>query len=277
MHWNPILIKEMRTRMRGKLAFFVLTTYVFVLSGVILLYFLGTRGAPPAVFNQAGFWLTFVLMIVQMVLICLVAPTFSASAISSEREQETFDLLVASLARPSTIVVGKVGAALSYLLVILLGSMPVVALAYSLGGVALRDLAISYLLMLVACIAFCSISFLWSCVIRRGVMAIMMSLVSVFFLVVVLPLLGLAFMGLTVNFGGGGGPSQTVVNIVFLMLRINPFASIAYLLIPGIPKPQGLWLSGIPFWVSQMLFYLTLTALSLFLSIKRLKRVRNWI
>ena len=93
MHLNPILIKEMRTRMRGKLAFFVLTTYVFVLSGVILLYFLGTRGAPPAVFNKAGFMLTFVLMLVQMGLICLVAPTFSASAISSEREQETFDLL----------------------------------------------------------------------------------------------------------------------------------------------------------------------------------------
>jgi hypothetical protein len=276
MYLNPILIKEMRTRMRGKLAFFVLTTYVFVLSGVILLYFLGTRGAPPAVFNQAGFWLTFVLMLVQMGLICLVAPTFSASAISSEREQETFDLLVASLARPSTIVVGKVGAALSYLLVILLGSMPVVALAYSLGGVSLRDLAISYLLMLVACIAYCSISFLWSCLIRRGVMAIVMSLVTVFFLVVALPLLGLAFMGLSANFGGGG-PSQTVVNIVFLMLRINPFASISYLLVPGIPKPQGLWLSSIPFWVSQMIFYLMLTALSLFLSIKRLKRVRNWI
>ncbi|HET8674254.1 MAG TPA: hypothetical protein VFO63_00585, partial [Blastocatellia bacterium] len=80
MYLNPILIKEMRTRMRGKLAFFVLTTYVFVLSGVILLYFLGTSGAPPSVFNKAGFMLTFVLMLVQMGLICLVAPTFSASA-----------------------------------------------------------------------------------------------------------------------------------------------------------------------------------------------------
>jgi ABC-type transport system involved in multi-copper enzyme maturation permease subunit len=246
---NPILIKEMRTRMRGRLAFIVLTTYVFVL---------------------------FVLMLVQMGLVCLVAPTFSASAISSEREQETFDLLVASLARPSTIVIGKVGAALSYLLVIMLCSMPVVALAYSLGGVALRDLAISYLLMLVACVAFCSLSFLWSCLIRRGVMAIVMSLVSVFFLVVALPLLGLAFMGLSANFGGGP-TSNTVVNIVFLMLRINPFASISYLLVPGIPKPQGLWVSGIPFWVSQVIFYLLLTAFCLFLSIKRLERVRKWL
>jgi ABC-2 type transport system permease protein len=273
---NPILIKEMRTRMRGKLAFFVLTSYVLVLSGVILLYFLGLRGSSAAVFNSAGFWLTFVLMLVQMGLICLVAPTFSASAISSEREQETFDLLVASLARPWTIVIGKVGAALSYLLVILLGSMPVVALAYSLGGVALRDLAISYLLMLVACIAFCSLSFLWSCLIRRGVLAIMMSLVTVFFLVVALPLLALAFMGLSVNFGGGR-PSSTVVNIVFVMLRINPFASISYLLVPGIPKPQGLWMSSVPFWVSQVIFYLLLTALCLFLSVKRLNRVRKWL
>lgn len=276
MMMNPILIKEMRTRMRGKLAFFVLTAYVLVLSGVILLYFLGMRNAPPASFNSAGFLLTCFLIAVQMGLICLIAPTFSASAISSEREQETFDLLVASLARPWTIVVGKLGAALSYLLVILLGSMPIVAVAYSLGGVALRDLAISYLLMLVACVAFCSLSFMWSCLIRRGVFAIMMSLVTVFFLVVAMPLLGLAFMGLTTYFGGGR-PSQTVVNILFVMLRINPFASLLYLLVPSIPKPQGLWMSGIPFWVSQMIFYLLLTALCLFLSVKRLNRVRKWL
>src|ERR1043165_7365517 len=110
--YNPILIKEMRTRMRGKRAFLVLTGDVVTLSLILGLIFLVlTKNAPAAVVNQSGRVLTPVLIYVQMSLICLIAPTFSASAISSEREQQTFDLLIASLARPTTIVFGKVGAA----------------------------------------------------------------------------------------------------------------------------------------------------------------------
>ena len=109
--YNPILIKEMRTRMRGARAFFVLTGYVLTLSLIIgLIYMVFSKNVPPSLLNTAGKVLTPVLIHVQMGLICLMAPTFSASAISSEREQQTFDLLVASLARPSTILIGKVGA-----------------------------------------------------------------------------------------------------------------------------------------------------------------------
>ena len=130
--------------MRGKRAFLVLTGYVLTLSLIIsLIYIVLHKNAPTTVVNQAGSVLTPVLIYVQMGLICLIAPTFSASAISSEREQQTFDLLIASLAQPSTILFGKVGAALSYLFLTLFGSLPLIALTYSLGGVALRDIAIA--------------------------------------------------------------------------------------------------------------------------------------
>src|SRR5215831_8865571 len=95
---NPILIKEMRTRMRGKRAFVVLTGYVLVLSCIIgLIYYVITRAAPAQVVNQSGAVLTPVLLYVQLGLICLMAPTFSAGAIASEREQQTFDLLLVTL------------------------------------------------------------------------------------------------------------------------------------------------------------------------------------
>jgi ABC-2 type transport system permease protein len=272
---NPILVKEMRTRMRGKRAFLVLTGYVLTLSLIIgMIYIVFTKNVSAAMLNQAGLVLTPVLIYVQMGLICLMAPTFSASAISSEREQQTFDLLVASLATPSTILFGKVGAALSYLLLTLFGSLPLIALTYSLGGVALADIAKSYLIMLVAGVTYCSMSFLWSCLIRRGVLAQLMSLVTVIFLVAAMPALALFFTALASNFSGG--PSQSFMNVVFLMLRTNPFAAIASL-IPGFPRPPGLWLESVPLWVSQVIFYLGLTALSLYLSLKRLERVRNWL
>ncbi len=86
----------MRTRMRGRRAFLVITGYVLVLSFIIgLIYFVMTKNAPAALVYQSGSILSLVLVYVQMGLICLIAPTFSASAISSEREQQTFDLLIA--------------------------------------------------------------------------------------------------------------------------------------------------------------------------------------
>ena len=265
----------MRSRMRGKRAFLVLTGHVVTLSVIISLFYLVLhKNAPTTVINQAGSVLTPVLIYVQMALICLIAPTFSASAISSEREQQTFDLLIASLAQPSTILFGKVGAALSYLFLTLFGSLPLITLTYSLGGVALRDIAIAYLVMIVAGVTFCSMSFYWSTLIRRGVLAQLTSLVAVIFLVAALPALALFFIAFTRNFNPN--PSSSFTNIVYVLLRTNPFAAIAAQ-IPGFPIPANVWLHSVPVWVTQVIFYLVLTGISLLLSLRRLHRVRDWI
>jgi ABC-2 type transport system permease protein len=272
---NPILIKEMRSRMRGRRAFVVTTGYVLTLSSIIcLIYVVLHKNAPSTVVNQAGSVLTPVLIYVQMGLICLIAPTFSASAISSEREQQTFDLLIASLAKPSTILFGKVGAALSYLFLTLFGSLPLIALTYSLGGVALRDIAIAYLIMTVSGVTFCSMGFLWSTFIRRGVLAQLTSLLAVVFLVAAMPALALFFTALSGNFNNA--PSPLFTNLVFLLLRTNPFAAIASQ-IPGIPIPPNLWFHDVPVWVSQVIFYLLLSTWCLFFSLRRLQRVRSWM
>jgi len=94
------------------------------------------------------------------------------------------------------------------------------------------------------------------------------------FLVAAMPALALFFSALAGNFNGP--PSQAFMNVVFLLLRTNPFAAIASQ-IPGIPMPSNVWLHSVPVWVTQVLFYLFLTALSLFLSLRRLQRVRSWL
>jgi hypothetical protein len=163
---------------------------------------------------------------------------------------------------------------LSYLFLTLFGSLPLIALTYSLGGVALRDIAIAYLIMAVSGITFCSMSFYWSTLIRRGVLAQLTSLIAVIFLVAAMPALALFFSALAGSFNNT--PSPTFTNIMFLLLRSNPFAAIAFQ-IPGIPIPANVWLNTVPMWVTQVIFYLLLTSMSLFLSLRRLQRVRNWI
>jgi hypothetical protein len=274
---NPILVKEMRTRMRGKRAFVVLTGYILVLSAIIgLIYWAISANAPVTVSSAAGRILSPVLIYVQLGLVCLIAPTFSASAISSEREQETFGLRVATLATPRTILGGKLGAALTYLLLTLFGSLPLITLTYSLGGVGLSGIALSYLVMVVAGITFCSLSFMWSTIIRRGVLAQLVSIFTVIFLVAAMPALALLFTviaGQLIN-----GPSNSFMNVTFLMIRTNPFAAITYLIIPGTPNPpKTVFLHAVPVWITQVIFYLVLTALSILIGLRRLKKVREWL
>jgi ABC-2 type transport system permease protein len=158
----------------------------------------------------------------------------------------------------------------------LLGSLPLITLTYSLGGIDFVDIAKSYLVMMVAGITFCAVSFYWSTLIRRGVLAQLTSLIMVIFLVAGMPALALFLTALASNFTGG--PSASFLNVIFLMMRTNPFAAITYLIIPGIPgPPSSVWFQSVPLWITQVLFYLLLTALSIFLSLKRLKNVRKWI
>ena len=111
---NPILVKEMRTRMRGMRSFAVVTVYAALLGMILGLFYWGfsqSRGAREM--SGMGANLSAVAVFVQTALICFISPSLTAAAITSEREQQTFDLLVASLATPRTILVGKVGASVS--------------------------------------------------------------------------------------------------------------------------------------------------------------------
>jgi len=265
----------MRSRMRGMRAFLVLTGYVTLLSIIVgLIYLVLSKNAPATLVNQAGIVLTPVLIYVQMGLICLIAPTFSASAVSFEREQQTFDLLIVSLAKPTTILFGKVGAALSYLLLTLFGSVPLISLTYSMGGVSMGDIAIAYLIMIVQGVTYCSFSFLWSTLIKRSVVSQLVSILTVIVLVAAMPALALFFTALSASFTGG--PSSTFINVTFLLLRTNPFAAVASL-IPGFPMPNNVWLRSVPIWLSQVVFYLLLMISSLYLSLRRLRNARNWV
>jgi hypothetical protein len=66
------------------------------------------------------------------------------------------------------------------------------------------------------------------------------------------------------------------MNVIFLLLRTNPFAAIASM-IPGFPIPGGTWMQQVPIWASQIVFYLVLTAVSLLLALRRLDRIRKWL
>ena len=70
---------------------------------------------------------------------CFVAPALTATAISSERERGTYDILRVSLITPWQIVRGKLTAPLGYTFLLIFSTLPLLSLPLILGGIEIAE------------------------------------------------------------------------------------------------------------------------------------------
>lgn len=150
---NPVVKKELRSRMRGRRAFVVLTAYLALMALVIVLIYLAVvQNAQPygSSGRDSGQAIFFAIVFVQIFLAGFIGPAFTAGAISGERERQTYDLLRTTLLSPGRLLMGKLVAALGYVLLLIASSLPLHGIALLLGGVDLVEFAISQLLIGVA-------------------------------------------------------------------------------------------------------------------------------
>ena len=155
---NPITLKELRSRMRGRRAFVVLTVYLIFMGGIMALVYLAqtssgrrltassTRDAGKAIFTS--------VIAMQIILVIFIGPAFTAGAISGEKERQTFDLLRTTLLSAKSFVLGKLFSALSYVALLIIVSIPLQFIAFWLGGLSLSELLISQLIIGVAAVTF---------------------------------------------------------------------------------------------------------------------------
>ncbi|MBN8639889.1 MAG: hypothetical protein J0M07_31545, partial [Anaerolineae bacterium] len=90
---NPVMIKELRGRMRGVRAFAVITVYLGLMSGfaslIYLVYAASTRASGSAAAGEIGRVLFLGIVGIELLLIIFIAPAFTAGAITGERERQT--------------------------------------------------------------------------------------------------------------------------------------------------------------------------------------------
>jgi len=144
LQWNlsfPVLMKEMRSRMRGIRAPILLfiTTGLTVLVGLLIIgmqwsSFSDGSGNNYNNMAEIGKSLFIGLVILEGILCSLIAPALTAGAISIEREQQTLELLLLTRLSCTNIILGKLLSSLGFLLVVLLCSLPVWAISFLLGG-----------------------------------------------------------------------------------------------------------------------------------------------
>ncbi len=178
-----IMVKELRSRMRGRRAFIVLTVYLAILAlityGVYVIVAPNARGITGGGFGGGGFGgqanasaligqsIFTLLSIFQLILICFIAPAFTAGQISLEREKQTLDLLISTPMRPSAIVIGKLAAALAFVVLMIVAAIPITAIVLMYGGASVDDIVRQQLVLLATALVLGAIGLFYSALLKR--------------------------------------------------------------------------------------------------------------
>jgi ABC-2 type transport system permease protein len=196
--WNPIVAKEYRSRMRTWRSPLAMTVYILLLGGVGWAIFSSTAATARNSFNGAqaanyGQVLFLWLILFQMVLLAFITPALTAGAVSSERERQTIDLLFVTKLPAFSILWGKLLASMSFVILLLLLSVPIFSLVFLFGGIELDQVLIAFLVTSVAALTLGIIGLACSTAFRRTLPATVSAYGAAFILLAGSLLFGLLF------------------------------------------------------------------------------------
>lgn len=179
-------VKELRSRMRGRRAFVVLTIHLLLVAGFAWMVeslmertFASGFNSSFSASSDIGRQMFLALMMLLTLVVLILAPGSTAGAISLEREKQTLDLLTTTPISSLAIVLGKLLSALSWVLLLLLASIPVTALVFTFGGVGPDDVVKGYVVLFVSAFTYGALGLFVSALVKRTQAATILNLVSV--------------------------------------------------------------------------------------------------
>jgi hypothetical protein len=285
---NPVILKELRGRMRGRQAFILLTVYLGLIALFIVLIYNSVFGVQsltwdPSSRQIAGKVVFGTVVLLELLLLSFIAPGLTAGAITAERERQTFDLLRTTLLSAQSLVLGKLGSAFSYLLLLILTALPIQSLAFLLGGVGLGELVVSSVMLVVTAIFFCTLGLFFSSFMKRTLPATVSSYAAILgsFLVLIMIFFLIAYFEST-SFGSNSVREYMLTVAIWVLISTNPFMA-AVMSEVILVDEQSLFLTSSPLfgsssltlpspWIIYVLFYLGLTFIMILISIYNVKR-----
>ena len=293
---NPVLVKEIRTRMRGKRAFIILTAHLLTLGMAVFLAYLVFQLSSSStttlenrrVFGKSLFGL---LVWMELVMISFTAPALTSGAIAAERERQTYDLLRVTLLPAHSLVLGKFTAGLVFILLLLFTSLPLQSPAFLIGGVVLQEILIAIVILIVTAIAFCAAGMFFSSLFSRTLLSTVASYAFAIFLVFGIPMI-MVFMLSLVGIGNTDllrdipRPSQAALAFIgWVAISLTPVAAIAVTESVFLSN-HSIWVGRIPLWsnvefafpspwIPYVVYYMAISIILLWLSIERVRRVET--
>jgi ABC-2 type transport system permease protein len=183
MTWQGIrtvAVLELRQRVRTSRTRWVLLAWVIVIYGIIGLSWLATRTMTPqdqgtVVYSVTTFFL--------LGLSLLVVPSLSASAVNGDREHGVLATLQTTLLSPAEIALGKLLASWAASGAFLAIAAPALIVSLVSGGVTISSLLLALLTTALVLAVVCAIGLMFSTVAARTVSSVVLTYLTVGFLV----------------------------------------------------------------------------------------------
>lgn len=237
---NPVVVRDLRVRMRGSRSYWHLAVYLGIL-GLLALAGYGTAteygggGMDPVMIQQRLQTFYYFIFFTLAGLVCLIAPALTAASITTERQRQTLDLLVTTPMSSAELLTGKLVSSVAFLALLLAMSLPASALCVILGGATLGDVLRTYVLLALDGLVLSAVGLYMSCTQKNSMQALMSTygviLVMLFFTSSVVPLIAMA------SASGGApafGPLMAVAALHPVVAVMAPSSTVA---IAGLTLP----------------------------------------
>jgi len=244
---NPVLQKDIVGLLRLKRVAAIHFLFVAVLAILVLLtwpqggilagtFTIGSRAAS----GPASDDLLMGLVMGQLVLLVLLVPGIASVSLTSEREGNTLEMLYASRLKPMAIILGKIGIAISYPIILLASGLPFIAMLGWRGEVRLDQLAEAYLVLTLAAVYMAILCLTISAFCKQSATSLVIAYV------VTLVTCGGVLVPAAIMLDSMADP--ILANILHYMRGLSPVAAALSLLKPRLNDFGGTGRQMLPIW-----------------------------
>ena len=214
---NPVYKREVTVSSRSIRLALIIGVFNMVLAvfAILLMEIVVENARTDAQIAYSSFLTIFkYVAIIEFALVTVIMPAITAGSISGERERMTLDLMLTTKITPAGIVFGKLEAALSAVFILIISSIPILALVFAYGGVTILNLLLLMVTFFVAAFFSATVGIWASASFRKSTGA-----TTVAYIILAILLAGTAaIVALRYNLSGSTGR-------LFNILLINPAAT----------------------------------------------------
>src|SRR5687768_18135179 len=145
---NPILLRVVEAGGRRRRDLFIRCGYLGLLIFLVIFSLVssGTGGASLGELAKTSAGIFQRMSYLQLGLVALLAPVFTAGAITQEKDSQTYDILLATPLTNGQIVLGSLLSRLFFVIALLISGIPIFSITQIFGGVAIKAIVMSFLI-----------------------------------------------------------------------------------------------------------------------------------
>ncbi len=178
IHVNPILKKELVVGARSmRMSWGIMGLNVFLTIIVLIVLSITNMSVATRGYNYSVLmWLFPILGCTECGILSLIIPIITSGSISGERERQTLDVMLTTPVSPFAIAVGKLCSVMAVVMVYVITSIPIMAIAFVLGGISWWALLGLFGMLIYIGIYVGSVGIFCSGVVKKSVVATLLTL-----------------------------------------------------------------------------------------------------